>query len=88
MFEEYLCIKGRPVIGRHMGIPIIVYFLMVYSEYHQLCCCTVCADCCLGCSTHLFVVVGGGYTGCLSLAYLDSQGSKGYINHQCPKTVR
>ena len=37
MFEEYLRIKGRPVIGRHMGIPIIVYFLMVYSEYHQLC---------------------------------------------------
>ena len=28
MFEEYLRIKGRPVIGRHMGIPITVYFLL------------------------------------------------------------
>ena len=33
---------------------------------------------------------GGGYTGCLSPVYLDSQsvGSEWYINHRCPKTVQ
>ena len=33
---------------------------------------------------------GGGYTGCLSPVYLDSQsvGSEWYINHWCPKTVQ
>ena len=28
MFEEYLHIKGRPIIGRHMGISITMYFLL------------------------------------------------------------
>ena len=64
-------------------------FPPLYSECHQLCCCAVCADCWLGCSTNLFGG-GGGYTGCLSPVYLDSKfvDSKGYINHWCPKTVQ